>query len=325
MPSQKAKVAVVTGANSGRGLETAAAAASAAAGATAVMACRNPVKAAEALEQVQSRTARADVSLMVLDLACIASARAFAGSFAARHARLDVLINTPGVMAVPLRNTVDGFEMQIGNALCGDRGRPAGRWLHRPGRVPPDPRLSQEGRLPSLRPRSRRCSAAVDPVRADQRCKMPSDAVTIFDHLIAGRIPASFVWQDAVCVAFLDISPMSRGHVLVVPRQSVATLDELDAPTRAHLFETAVRIAKAQREALGSRAQHVLVNDGKDASQSVPHVHIHVIPRYTGDRYTTVGRIIWHIATLGVVRKENAALRRRLDADARAIAAVLNG
>lgn len=148
--------------------------------------------------------------------------------------------------------------------------------------------------------------------------------MTIFDRLIAGQIPASFLWQDAVCVAFLDINPMSRGHALVVPRQSVATLDELDAPTRAHLFETAVRIGAAQRSALGSAAQHLLINDGKDASQSVPHVHIHVIPRYPGDRYGTVARMIWHIATLGVVRRENAALRERLEADARAIAAALS-
>lgn len=148
--------------------------------------------------------------------------------------------------------------------------------------------------------------------------------MTIFDRLIAGQIPASFVWQDAVCVVFLDINPMSRGHALVVPRVSVATLDELDAPTRAHLFETAVKVAAAQRESLGSAAQHVLINDGKDASQSVPHVHLHVIPRYRGDRYGTVARMIWHIATLGMARKENAALRERLDADARAIAAALS-
>lgn len=148
--------------------------------------------------------------------------------------------------------------------------------------------------------------------------------MTIFDRLIAGQIPASFVYQDAVCVAFLDISPMSRGHTLVVPRTSVATLEELDAPTRAHLWETAVRIGAAQRAALGSAAQHFLVNDGKDASQSVPHVHIHVIPRYRGDRYGTVAKMIWHLATLGTVRRENATLRARLEADARAIAEALD-
>jgi histidine triad (HIT) family protein len=147
--------------------------------------------------------------------------------------------------------------------------------------------------------------------------------MTIFDRIIAGQIPASFVWQDMVCVAFMDIRPMSRGHVLVVPRQSVATMEELEAGTLAHLWHTAVRIAAAQRRALGSAAQHFLVNDGREASQSVPHVHLHVIPRYAGDRYGTVARMIWHIATLATPPRERHDQRRRLEADARAIAEAL--
>lgn len=146
---------------------------------------------------------------------------------------------------------------------------------------------------------------------------------TIFDALIAGQLPASFVLQDAVCVAFLDINPLSRGHVLVVPRRSVATLAELDAPTRAHLFETAHRIALAQQRALGSLAQHLLINDGKAASQSVPHVHLHVIPRYADDRWRTVLRMAWHIATLTVPRPERLLPRASLDATAAAISAAL--
>lgn len=72
--------------------------------------------------------------------------------------------------------------------------------------------------------------------------------MTIFDHLIAGALPASFVHQDERCVAFMDISPITPGHVLVVPRQSVATLDALDAETRAHLWEVARKVGVAQRQ-----------------------------------------------------------------------------
>jgi histidine triad (HIT) family protein len=145
-------------------------------------------------------------------------------------------------------------------------------------------------------------------------------AMTIFDHLIAGRIPASFVHQDAVCVAFMDLKPMARGHVLVVPRQSVPTLAELDVATRAHLWEIALRVGCGQQQALGSLAQHFLVNDGKAASQSVPHVHIHVIPRYRGDGMRTVYRMIAHLATLYLRPKESPGLRAILDSQARAIA-----
>lgn len=146
---------------------------------------------------------------------------------------------------------------------------------------------------------------------------------TIFERIISGQLAASFVHQDERCVAFMDINPITRGHVLVVPRRPVATLDQLDALTRVHLWETVQRIGRAQRNSLGSRAQHLLVNDGKAASQSVPHVHIHVIPRYGNDTLRTLGQMLWHVTTLTIPRRETAAMRGRLDAVAQAIRAAL--
>lgn len=147
--------------------------------------------------------------------------------------------------------------------------------------------------------------------------------MTVFEHIIAGDLPASFVHVDAVCVAFMDINPMSPGHVLVVPRRVVATLAELDAPTRAHLMEVAVRIGQAQQRVLGSLAQHVLVNDGKAASQTVPHVHIHVIPRYRGDTLKALAHVLWHVATLPWQRAVPEDKRRALDAQAKRLAEAL--
>jgi histidine triad (HIT) family protein len=147
--------------------------------------------------------------------------------------------------------------------------------------------------------------------------------MTIFDRIIAGQIPASFAYQDAVCVAFMDINPITRGHVLVVPRTSVATLAELDEATRQHLWAVAQRIGMAQRLGLGSHAQHLLVNDGRAASQSVPHVHIHVIPRYAHDTLRTVSRLIWHVGTLTLPRRETLARRRALEQAAQKISAAL--
>jgi len=117
MPSQAGKTAVVTGANSGLGLETSVALAQA--GARLVMACRDPRKAAAALEQVQQRVPQGRVELMSLDLASLASVRRFAEEFQARHGRLDLLINNAGIMGVPLSRTVDGFESQIGTNHLG--------------------------------------------------------------------------------------------------------------------------------------------------------------------------------------------------------------
>lgn len=148
--------------------------------------------------------------------------------------------------------------------------------------------------------------------------------MTVFDHIISGGVPASFVHRDEHCVAFMDLRPMSPGHVLVVPCQPVATLAELDPAILAQLWRIAVRVATAQQQALGSLAQHFLVNDGRDASQSVPHVHIHVIPRYRDDRWRTVSRMMWHVATLGRFMGENAAQRQRLEQQAQAIAAAMS-
>lgn len=147
--------------------------------------------------------------------------------------------------------------------------------------------------------------------------------MTIFDRIIQGELPASFVLQDEHCVAFMDIHPMRPGHVLVVPRQSVPILDELAAPVRDHLWEVARRIGQAQRAVLGSRAQHLLINDGKAASQTVPHVHIHVIPRYGNDHLRAVAQIIFHVATLTLPHRESAKRRVQLDQQAAQISAAL--
>lgn len=146
---------------------------------------------------------------------------------------------------------------------------------------------------------------------------------TIFERIIAGELPASFVHQDERCVAFMDINPITRGHVLVVPRRPVVTLDLLDALSRVHLWETVQRIGRAQRQGLGSRAQHLLVNDGKAASQTVPHVHIHVIPRYGGDTLHTLARLAWHITTITVPRRETPQRRGQLESAAAAIRGAL--
>ena len=112
MPDQTGRVAVVTGANTGIGFETAAALA--AHGARVVLACRNPRKAGAALGRIQSRTPDADLGFIDFDLASLASVEKFADVFRADHDRLDLLINNAGVMAVPLGHTEDGFELTFG-------------------------------------------------------------------------------------------------------------------------------------------------------------------------------------------------------------------
>ncbi len=112
IPDMTGKVVIITGANSGLGLESTKALA--AKGATVVMACRNPRKAEAAKTEVLAANPAARLDVMALDNASLASVRAFADAFKAKYDRLDILLNNAGLMAIPRELTEDGFEMQLG-------------------------------------------------------------------------------------------------------------------------------------------------------------------------------------------------------------------
>ena len=106
-------------------------------------------------------------------------------------------------------------------------------------------------------------------------------APCLFCSIAAGETEASVVWQDDDFVAFLDIRPVFKGHVLLAPRQHVVTLPDLPAPLRDPFLAATQRLATAMVEALGAQGSFVAVNN--TVSQSVPHLHCHVVPRTKGD------------------------------------------
>ena len=117
IPSLNGKTILVTGANSGLGLESARLLASR--GAEVIMACRNQAKGQQALEEIKEEFPDARLVLMALDLADQQSVKDFAEAFKSRYSHLDILINNAGVMAPPLSRTKDGFEMQFGTNHLG--------------------------------------------------------------------------------------------------------------------------------------------------------------------------------------------------------------
>ncbi len=117
MPSLTGKTVIVTGGNGGLGYE--AALRFAQKGAQVVIACRDQAKGKAALERIRASASDAQVEAMPLDLAQLASIRAFVDSFLERPGRVDILCNNAGVMALPYRKTADGFEMQIGTNHLG--------------------------------------------------------------------------------------------------------------------------------------------------------------------------------------------------------------
>ena len=103
----------------------------------------------------------------------------------------------------------------------------------------------------------------------------------IFCQIIAGELPTAEVWRDDHVVAFLDHRPVFKGHVLVCPTTHVGTLLELPDEELVPLFATTRAIAAAMTPAFGAEGTFVAMNNV--VSQSVPHLHVHVVPRTKGD------------------------------------------
>jgi histidine triad (HIT) family protein len=99
--------------------------------------------------------------------------------------------------------------------------------------------------------------------------------------IVRGELPAAIVWQDEQLIAFLDHRPVFKGHVLVAPARHVDNLLDLPAELFSPLLALAQRVAIALPAALGAQGTFVAVNNL--VSQSVPHLHVHVVPRTKGD------------------------------------------
>jgi histidine triad (HIT) family protein len=110
---------------------------------------------------------------------------------------------------------------------------------------------------------------------------MASAPDCLFCAIVAGQTAADLVLEDDDFVGFLDIRPVFKGHVLLVPRSHVVTLPDLAAELRDGFLERAQRLSTAMVEGLGAQGSFVAMNN--TVSQSVPHLHLHVVPRTKGD------------------------------------------
>jgi len=105
----------------------------------------------------------------------------------------------------------------------------------------------------------------------------------IFCKIVAGELPATIVDEDDRTLAFMDISPATRGHALVIPLQHAADLHEIGSEDLAAVAVMAKRVAAKARDRLGADGVNLLNSTGASAWQTVFHFHMHVIPRYEGD------------------------------------------
>ena len=108
----------------------------------------------------------------------------------------------------------------------------------------------------------------------------------IFCQIVTGQLPASFVYKDEDCTAFMDIQPVNAGHVLVIPNRHASRLAEMPERDGSQIFRVAQRIAVAlQRSGIRCQGANFFLADGEAAGQEVFHVHLHVFPRFEGDGF----------------------------------------
>ena len=134
-------------------------------------------------------------------------------------------------------------------------------------------------------------------------------ADTVFGKIIRGEIPCHNVYEDDEVLAFLDINPLSDGHILVVPKETAETLDRLSDESAAALGRVLPRLCRAVIAATGTREYNVLENNGAGAHQAIAQVHFHIIPKPTAHEGLGIG---WPLTTLD--REAGTALASRISA-----------
>jgi histidine triad (HIT) family protein len=106
----------------------------------------------------------------------------------------------------------------------------------------------------------------------------------IFCMIARGEAPAHVVYEDDGVLAFLDIHPSAPGHTLIIPKAHVARVEDLSEEDASALFKALHRLVGRIQDAVDAPSSTIGVNNGPESGQEVPHVHIHVIPRFRGDR-----------------------------------------
>jgi histidine triad (HIT) family protein len=132
-------------------------------------------------------------------------------------------------------------------------------------------------------------------------------ADTIFGKILRGEIPCHRVYEDDKVLAFLDISPLSHGHVLVIPKEPAETMDRLSDESAAALGRVLPRLCRAVVAATGTREYNVLENNGAGAHQAIAHVHFHIIPKPNQREGLGIG---W--PARGLEREAAAALAKQI-------------
>jgi len=108
----------------------------------------------------------------------------------------------------------------------------------------------------------------------------------IFCKIVAGGIPSTKVYEDSDVLAFMDISPVTKGHTLVIPKAHHDPITRMPLPLLQRVISVVQRIAQAHVSGLKADGINITQANGEIAGQIVPHVHFHIVPRYKGDTHS---------------------------------------
>jgi histidine triad (HIT) family protein len=108
----------------------------------------------------------------------------------------------------------------------------------------------------------------------------------IFCKIVRGEIPSVKVYEDDRVLAFMDINPINEGHVLIIPKAHAATIHEIAEVDFLAVMSATHKLAAAVKKALNPEGINLLQLNGKAANQVVPHLHVHIVPRWFGDGVT---------------------------------------
>jgi histidine triad (HIT) family protein len=128
-----------------------------------------------------------------------------------------------------------------------------------------------------------------------------------FCEIVANKEPARIVMRTANVVAFFPQEPATLGHTLVIPTDHIADIWELDEATAVNLTRNTLRVARAVKQALSPDGLNIIQSNGAAATQTVGHLHVHVVPRWTGDAMAQ----IWPSVSLSAEQSEAEVLREQ--------------
>jgi histidine triad (HIT) family protein len=109
------------------------------------------------------------------------------------------------------------------------------------------------------------------------------DPGCIFCKIVKGEINSHKVFESDRILAFLDAHPLSKGHTLIIPKAHVARLENLEWEDAETLFKTLYKVVEKTKTAVNAHASTVAINNGPESGQEIPHIHVHVIPRFMND------------------------------------------